>query len=48
MLNEFTSLLIGVKIIWYDISQELIDKLINSIPARLEAVIKNKGGAIPY
>lgn len=37
-----------LKIIWNEIPQGLIDKLITSVPSRLSAVVKSKGGSIPY
>ena len=33
---------------WANISSEVIQNLVNSIPRRLEAIIKNKGGETKY
>lgn len=37
-----------LKVIWASIPDDFIDKLINSMPARLEAVRKNRGGPTRY
>lgn len=38
----------AVKKAWYSIKPEFIEKLIMSVPGRLEAACKNNGGAIAY